>query len=118
MSPANVKPEAVGPAEAQAVLAVVNGAESAVALAALVELPNEPDIGLALAAHILARRAELGGSFATLAQLLTVKGLGPTRFSRLVRAVLGQVEGLIRPEDVSEADTAKILHFLNVAESA
>ena len=118
MSPQNVKPDAVGPAETAAILAVVNGAGTAEALAAQIELPNEPDIGLALAAHILERRAELGGSFASLAELLTVKLLGPVRFSRVVRAVLGQVEGLIRPEDVAEADAAKILAFLNAAATA
>ena len=118
MSGQNIKPEAVAPAAAASILATVNGAVSAEALAAQIELPNEPDIGLRLAANILERRTELGGSFASLAQLLTVKLLGPVRFSRVVRAILGQVEGLIRPEDVSEADAAKILAFLNGAETA
>jgi hypothetical protein len=118
MSGPNIKPEAVAPDDAAAILAVVNGAESAVALAAQIELPNEPDVGVVLAGRILARRAELGGSFSTLAELTTVTGLGPVRFSRVVRAVLGQVEGLIAPEDVSEADAAKVLAFLNAAASA
>ncbi|MGZ4334890.1 MAG: hypothetical protein ACXVRJ_11550, partial [Gaiellaceae bacterium] len=118
MSPQNIKPEAVDPAAAASILEAVNAAESAEALAAQIELPNEPDIGLRLATHILERRSELGGSFATLDQLLTVKLLGPVRFSRVVRAILGQIEGLIRPEDVIEEDAAKILAFLNGAETA
>src|SRR6266516_2627081 len=118
MSGQNIKPEAVAPVAAASILATVNGAVSAEALAAKIELPNEPDIGLRLATNILERRAELGGSFATLEQLLTVKLLGPVRFSRVVRAILGQIEGLIRPEDVVEADAAKILAFLNGAEKA
>jgi DNA uptake protein ComE-like DNA-binding protein len=118
MSAQNIKPEAVDPVAAASILATVNGAASAEALAAKIELPNEPDIGLRLATHILERRAELGGSFTTLDQLLTVKLLGPVRFSRVVRAILGQIEGLIRPEDVVEADAAKILAFLNGTETA
>jgi DNA uptake protein ComE-like DNA-binding protein len=118
MSAQNIKPEAVDPAAAASILATVNGAASAEALAAKIELPNEPDIGLRLATHILERRAELGGSFTTLDQLLTVNLLGPVRFSRVVRAILGQIEGLIRAEDVAEADAAKILAFLNGAETA
>ena len=46
MSAQNIKPEAVAPADAAAILAVVNGAATAEALAAQIELPNEPDIGL------------------------------------------------------------------------
>ena len=94
MSGQNIKPEAVDPAAAASILATVNGAASAEALAAKIELPNEPDIGLRLATHILERRAELGGSFTTLDQTwLTAKLLGPVRFSRVVRAILGQIEG-------------------------
>ena len=118
MSHPNIAPESVAPADAAAILAAVNGAATAEALAARIELPNEPDIGLALARVILARRAQLGGSFRTLQELRTVKGVGPVRFSRIVRAILGQVEALIRPEDVSEADAAKVLAFLNGAQAA
>jgi DNA uptake protein ComE-like DNA-binding protein len=118
MSAQTIKPESVDPAAAAAILAAVNGAQSAESLAAQIELPNEPDIGLQLATHILERRAELGGSFTTLDQLLTVRLLGPVRFSRVVRAILGQIEGLIRPEDVAEADASKVLAFLNGAATA
>ena len=66
MSAQNIKPEAVDPAAAASILATVNGAASAEGARGEDRAPNEPDIGLRLATHILERRAELGGSFTTL----------------------------------------------------
>ena len=119
MSPsgATILPQAVSPADAAKILATVNGAATAEALAAAIELPNEPDIGLALATRLLQRRAQLG-TFTSLDQLRAVPGIGPVRFTRIVRAILGDVEGLIAPESVSEADTATVLAFLNGATTA
>jgi DNA uptake protein ComE-like DNA-binding protein len=114
---ANILPQAVSPADAATILAVVNGAETAQALAAAIELPNEPDVGLRLATHLLARRAA-AGPFTSLDQLLDVQGIGPVRFTRIVRAILGDTEALIAPSAVSEADTATVLSFLNSAETA
>ncbi len=116
-SGATILPQAVAPADAAAILATVNGAATAQALAAAIELPNEPDVGLALAARLLQRRAQLG-TFTSLAQLRAVPGIGPVRFTRIVRAILGDVEALIAPESVSEADTATVLTFLNGAQTA
>src|SRR5262245_35478846 len=113
-----IRPESVAPADAAAILAAVNGAQSAQALANAIELPNEPDVGVRIAAGILQRRAALGGAFTDIAQLLTVPEIGPVRFTRIVRALIRDVHGLIRPEDVSEADAAKVLGFLNAALSA
>jgi len=113
-----IRPEAVAPATAQKILAFLNEAQTAQQLAGEFELPNEPDLGLQLGAHILERRAELGGTFTDLAQLLTVKRVGRVRFTRIVRSILGDVEGLVRPEDVSDADAQRILTFLNAAETA
>jgi len=114
---ATILPQAVSPADAATILGIVNGAETAQALAAAIELPNEPDVGLRLAARLLARRAALG-TFTSLDQLLTVPGIGPVRFTRIVRAILGDVEALIAPSSVSEADTATVLAFLNSAQTA
>jgi DNA uptake protein ComE-like DNA-binding protein len=117
-SEGRIRPESVAPADAAAILAAVNGAQSARALADAIELPNEPDVGLRIAAGILERRAALGGAFTDVAQLLSVPEIGPVRFTRIVRALLRDVHGLIRPEDVSEADAARVLGFLNAALSA
>ena len=119
MSPsgAPILPQAVSPADAAKILATVNAAATVEALAAAIELPNEPDIGLALATRLLQRRAQLG-TFTSLDQLRAVPGIGPVRFTRIVRAVLGDVQGLIAPEFVSEADTATVLAFLNGATTA
>ena len=116
-SGATIAPHAVSPADAAKILAAVNGAADAAALAAAIELPNEPDVGLGLARRLLQRRAQLG-TFTTLDQIRAVPGIGPVRFTRIVRAILGDVEGLIAPESVSEADTATILAFLNGATTA
>ena len=114
---ATILPQAVSPGDAAKILGIVNGAQSAQALAAAIELPNEPDVGLRLATHLLERRAALG-TFTSLDQLLTAKGIGPVRFTRIVRAILGDVEALIAPASVSEADTATVLAFLNSAQTA
>ena len=114
---ATILPQAVAPDDAAKILGIVNGAETAQALAAAIELPNEPDIGLHLATRILARRQALG-TFTSLGQLLSVQGIGPVRFTRIVRAILGDVEALILPTAVSEADAATVLAFLNSAQTA
>ena len=116
-SGATIQPHAVSPADAAKILAVLNSAQNARELAAAIELPNEPDVGLRLATHLLERRAQLG-TFTTLDQLLAVPGIGPVRFTRIVRAILGDVQALILPESVSEADAAKVLAFLNSAQTA
>jgi len=66
-----IRPQDVAPADARHILDFLNSAESAGAIADRIELPNEPDIGPRLAAHILERRAQLG-TFTSLDQLLTV----------------------------------------------
>ena len=69
-SHATILPAAVSPADAAKILAAVNGAATAQALAAAIELPNEPDIGLALAGPApRSARAQLGGTFTTLDQI-------------------------------------------------
>ena len=92
-----ILPQDVAEADAKKILDFLNGAETAQALADGIELPNEPDVGLRLGAHILERRTELEGGFTSLDQILTVKLIGPVRFTRIVRAILG-VPGVGRDE--------------------
>jgi hypothetical protein len=84
-----IAPESVSEADTATVLAFLNGAQTAQQLADGIELPNEPDVGLRLGAHLLERRAELG-TFTSLDQLLTVQLIGPVRFTRIIRAILGK----------------------------
>jgi competence protein ComEA len=51
--------------------------------ATAVELAGLPGIGARLATRILARRAELGGRFASVAELASVPGLGARKIGRL-----------------------------------
>ncbi len=87
MSFPEIRPQDVAPADARHILDFLNSAESAGAIADRIELPNEPDIGPRLAAHILERRAQLG-TFTSLDQLLTVHLIGPVRFTRIVRSLV------------------------------
>ncbi|MBI5015293.1 MAG: hypothetical protein HZB55_07345 [Deltaproteobacteria bacterium] len=87
-----LRPEDVSPEAARRVLAALNAAASPEALAATIELVGEPDIGVRLAARLLARRAELGG-FTTVAQIADVPLIGPERFDDLVRALAGDALG-------------------------
>ena len=84
-----IAPESVSEADTATILAFLNGATTAQQLADGIELPNEPDVGLRLGAHLLERRAALG-TFTSLAELLTVPLIGPVRFTRIVRAILGK----------------------------
>ncbi len=82
-----VRPEQVSPRTAQDILKFLNSAVSAEEIASGIELPGEPDIGLALANRILRRREELGGRFTTLNQLLEIPYIGPERFTDIVHAL-------------------------------
>lgn len=76
-------PENVTPRDATMVLEFLNAATSAEEIATAVEIPGELDIGLRVAARILARRDQLGG-FASLEQVYAVPYVGPERFTELV----------------------------------
>ncbi len=56
MAGEHLDPGAVSPADAAVVLAALNQVATAEELAALVELPDELDVGVRVAARILARR--------------------------------------------------------------
>src|SRR5262245_13119095 len=101
MSFPEIRPAEVPPADARRILDFLNAAESAEAIAARIELPNEPDVGPRIAAHILERRAELG-SFTSLDQLLSVKLVGPVRFTRIVRSLVGTLPGAVDREAFDE----------------
>ena len=79
-------PEDVGPSDAAEVLAFLNAATSAEEIAAAVEIPGELDIGPRVAARILARRDELGGS-TRVEQVYAVPYVGPERFTELVTSL-------------------------------
>jgi len=79
-------PENVPPSDATMVLAFLNAATSAEEIATAVELPDELDIGLRIAARILARRDQLG-EFTSLQQVYAVPYVGPERFTELVTSL-------------------------------
>jgi hypothetical protein len=85
----HIEPDDLSPAQAQQVLAVLNQASSAAQLAAQIELPGEPDIGIKLAERLLQGRAAAGGQFTQLSQVAAVPLIGPERFTDLCSAVLG-----------------------------
>jgi hypothetical protein len=91
-----LEPGDVGPADASAVLRVLNEASTAAELAAAIELPGWPDIGVRLADRLLRRREQLGGRFTDLAEVAAVPLIGPARFTHLVVAITGA-----SPEEVA-----------------
>jgi hypothetical protein len=86
-----IRPQDVSAGDAKTILDFLNSAETAQQIADRIELPNEPDVGPRIAAHILERRTQLEG-FRSLADLLTVKLVGPVRFTRIVESLVGTVE--------------------------
>ena len=97
-------PEDVSPIDAARVLDFLNTADGPDDLAEAVEFPNERDIGLRLAARILARRDELGG-FDDLEQVYDLPLIGPERFTELVVALSGARpprRGATVPQEVAD----------------
>jgi DNA uptake protein ComE-like DNA-binding protein len=92
-----IAPSDVTAADATAILAFLNAASSAQEIAARIELPDEPDVGLKLGARLLAYRGE-HGPFTALGQLLAVPLIGPVRFDRIVRSLTTQPD--VVPERV------------------
>lgn len=84
-----LEPKDLTAAQSAQILAFLNEAKTAGAIAAKVEFPDEPDIGARLAERLLAARAKLGGRFTTLEQVTAVRLIGPERFTELCAAVLG-----------------------------
>jgi archaellum component FlaC len=89
MAQVTIEPQDLTPAQAASVLDFLNRAKSAAEIAAKVEFPGEPDIGLKLGQRLLDGRAALGGRYTTLAQVDAVPLIGPERFTELCAAVLG-----------------------------
>jgi DNA uptake protein ComE-like DNA-binding protein len=81
-----IRPEDVSAADAGRILDFLNSAGSVDQIAERIELPDEPDVGVRLAARLLAHRGE-HGPFTNVAQLLDVPLIGPVRFSRIVRSL-------------------------------
>jgi hypothetical protein len=88
-----LEPRDLAPTEAARVLDFLNAAESAQDIAARVEIPGEPDIGIRLAQRLLDARRALG-RFTSVAQVRAVPLIGPERFTELCTAILGWTLGL------------------------
>ncbi len=84
-----LEPDDLSAAQQARVLRVLNLAADTTSLAAAIEIPGEPDIGLKLAERLLRARAGLNGQFTALTQVLSVPYLGPERFTDLCVAILG-----------------------------
>jgi hypothetical protein len=78
-----LRPEDVRPERAREVLDFLNAAQSAEQIAAAVEIPDEPDVGIRIAQRILDRRQQLGG-FTNLQQIADIPLIGPERFTEIV----------------------------------
>lgn len=81
-------PEDVAPKHARQVLEFLNAAQTAEEIATAVELPNERDVGLRVAARLLAQREAVGG-FESLDQVLATPYVGPERFTEIVVTLSG-----------------------------
>ena len=78
-----LRPEDVRPEHARQVLDFLNSAQTAEQIAAAVEIPGEPDVGIRLSQRILDRRGQLG-TFTNLQQVADVPLIGPERFTEIV----------------------------------
>jgi polyhydroxyalkanoate synthesis regulator phasin len=83
-----LRPEDVRPEHAREVLDFLNAAQTAEQIAAAVEIPGEPDIGVRLGQRILDRRQQLG-SFTNLRQIDAIPLIGPERFTEIVITLSG-----------------------------
>ncbi|MBV1878734.1 MAG: hypothetical protein KUG79_13920 [Pseudomonadales bacterium] len=72
------------------VLAFLNSVQTAQQIASRVEIPDELDIGIKLGQRIINARAELGGAYFSLAQLMAVPLIGPERFTEIVTEITGK----------------------------
>jgi len=88
MADVYLRPEDVSPQDARNVLAFLNAAQSAQEIADAVEIPEERDVGVIVAQHILDRRQKLGG-FTNLQEVADVRQVGPERFTEIVTTLRG-----------------------------
>lgn len=111
-----IEPTDLDAEQARQVLGVLNQASDAQALAARIELPGEPDIGVKLAERLLRARAQLGGAFASLDQVAAVPQIGPERFTDLCVALLGltraQLVGIVPDVLALQARLARLEQML------
>jgi hypothetical protein len=83
-----LRPEDIRPEHAREVLDFLNSAERAEQIAAAVEIPGEPDVGVRIAQRILDRRNQLGG-FTDIRQVADIPLIGPERFTEIVTTLAG-----------------------------
>jgi hypothetical protein len=109
-------PENVNAEHTAQVLEFLNAATSAAEIAAAVELPDELDVGLRVAARILARREQLGG-FTTLEQVYAVPYVGPERFTEIVTNLSGARPPQRFDEQIDRALLSQLTQRLNTLEA-
>jgi hypothetical protein len=78
-----LRPEDIRPEHARQVLDFLNSAQTAEQIAAAVEIPGEPDVGIRLSQRLLNRRGQLG-TFTNLQQVADAPLIGPERFTEIV----------------------------------
>lgn len=84
-----LQPSDLSAIQAAQVLEFLNAATSAAQLDRDIEFPGEPDIGLRLGQRLLDARAALGGRFTDIAQVRSIRLIGPERFTEICVAALG-----------------------------
>jgi hypothetical protein len=98
-----IHPSDVSVEDSRRILDFLNRAGSAEEIADAVEFPGDRDIGIRLSQRILAQRAHLDGTFTELQQVLDIEGIGPKRFTQIVKALRTQTLPSFDPEKVREA---------------
>lgn len=83
-----LRPEDVEPADSQTVLEFLNRATTPQEIDAMVEIPNERDVGIRISRRILQRRSELG-QFTNLQQIADIPYIGPERFTEIIITICG-----------------------------
>lgn len=102
-------PEDVSISDTAKVLVFLNNVQSAQEIASRIEIPNELDIGVKLGQRIINARAELGGSYSSLAQLMAVPLIGPERFTEIVTEITGKSALEIASSGLNGASAGQIL---------
>ncbi|MBM4200460.1 MAG: helix-hairpin-helix domain-containing protein [Gammaproteobacteria bacterium] len=111
MGPPYLSPNDIDAAHAAQVLEFLNAVGTPQELAGAVEIPGELDIGLRVAARILARRDELG-SFSDLSQVYAIPYVGPERFTELVTSLSAARPPAGAAEDYQGALLSRVLERL------
>ena len=102
-------PQDVSASDTLLVLAFLNSVTTADEIASGIEIPNELDIGVNLGQRLLDARAEYGGAYISLDQLMAVPLIGPERFTEIVTVVTGKSALEIATAGLENASTVQML---------